>query len=228
MKDKTNKSGYVFLTKSVESAKEVLALTFTTYRYEFLTEHLHLWLNHVTQHPDAEILYERLDVILENHSTLELMEQDCCLKGIGQNRYAKFVGLFIFLLQLVRHSYKVYGNAIRQKKENAWEMNKASATYRQLTRLVKTNEVQLVQQTLLEAIIRTTGRDYYEYFLNSLKRSKKRNDLALSQMENDPEVAIHKNEMVVFVSLRCFIDSSFYLFGKKREEAMGKGQRAKQ
>ncbi|MDE3183970.1 MAG: hypothetical protein KGM16_11180 [Bacteroidota bacterium] len=215
MKDKTNKSWYVFLTKSEASAREVLALTFTTYTYEFLKEHLHMWLNHLTEHPDAEILFERLDEILENQSTSELMKQDCYLEGIGQNSYARFVGLFIFLLQLVRCSYKVYGKTIRKKKENAWEMKKSSATYRKLIRLVKTNDVQLVQQTLLESIIRTTGRDYYQYFLKSLTRSIKRNDPALLQMEKDPDVAIHKNEIVVFVSLRCFIDSSFFLFGRR-------------
>lgn len=172
MKDKTNKSGYVFLTKSEASAREVLGLTFITYAYEFLTEHLHMWLNHLTEHPDAEILFERLDEILENQSTSELMKQDCYLEGIGQNSYARFVGLFIFLLQLVRYSYKVYGKTIRKKKENAWEMKKSSATYRKLIRLVKTNDVQLVQQTLLESIIRTTGKDYYQYFLKSLTQSK--------------------------------------------------------
>jgi hypothetical protein len=51
MKSKTNKSGYVFLTKSEATAREVLALTFTTYSYEFLTKHLHFWLNYLTEDP---------------------------------------------------------------------------------------------------------------------------------------------------------------------------------
>jgi hypothetical protein len=149
------------------------------------------------------------------------MEPGCCIKGIGKNRFARFVGLFIFLLTLVQYSWTVYGEAIRQKKEDAWDIDTASEAYVNLKQLIQHNDVQQVQQTLLEAIICTTGEGYYQYFLNSLKRSKKRNDLALSQMENDPEVAIHKNEMVVFVSLRCFIDSSFYLFGRR-----GNGQEA--
>lgn len=210
-------SGYVFLTKTVASAKEVLGLTFSTYSYEFLTEHLHEWLHRVTQHPDAEILYEKLDMLLEKNTTRELMEPDCCPEGIGRNKYARFMGLFIFLIQLVRDSWKVYGKAIRQNQENAWSMNKTSTNYRNLLRLIKTNDVQLVHQTLLDAIISITGRGYYQYFLNSLKRSEKRHGHVLAEMETDPDVAPYKHEMVMFVSFRCFIDSSFFLFGEERE-----------
>ena len=216
-------SGYVFLTKSVASAKEVLGLTFTTYTYEFLTEHLHMWLNRVTEDPEAKILFEKLDMLLENHTTRELMEPECCLEGIGQNRYARFVGLFIFLLQLVRDSWKIYGKAVRQNQKNAWRINKSSINYRRLVQLVKTNDVQLVQQTLLEAIISITGSGYYQYFLNSLKRSEQKHDVALTEMGKDPDIALHKNEMVLFVSFRCFVDSTFFLFGQGKE-AKGKGQ----
>jgi hypothetical protein len=204
-------SGYVFLTKSVATAKEVLGLTFRTYSYEFLTEHLHMWLNRVTEDPEAEILFENLDMLLENHTTRELMEPERCLEGIGQNRYARFVGLFIFLLQLVRDSWKIYGKALRQRQKNAWQMNKSSINYRRWVQLIKTNDVQLVQQTLLEAIISITGSGYYQYFLNSLKRSEQKHDLALTEIGKDPDIALHKNEMVLFVSFRCFVDSTFFL-----------------
>ena len=215
MKSKTNKSGYVFLTKSEASAKEVLALTFTTYSYKFLTEHLHLWLNHLTEHSDAEILFERLDEILDDHSAIELMEPDRYMKGVGINRYARYVALFIFLLAVVHNSWTIYGEAIVQKKENAWEIDTAAEASLNLNYLIEDSDIQLVQQTLAEAIIRTTGSAYYQYFWNTIKRSKTTIDETMSRMRSDPDLVTHKNEMVLFFSLRCFIDSTFYFFGNR-------------
>ena len=218
MKSKTNKSPYVFLTKSEAIAKDVLGLTFETYSYEFLSYQLHLWLQEITRGEDAEVLFERLDEILENYSTRELMDPYFNIKGIGINPYLRFVGLFIFLLVLVKSSWMVYGEAIQQKKENAWNMGTSSEAYRELTQMIQCGDVQVVQQTLAEVLIRTTGKGYYQYFLNILKQNKPGIEETLLEMENDPDLRIHKNEMVLFVSIRCFIDSSFFLFGENGDK----------
>lgn len=209
------KHSYVFLTKTTTNAQTILGLTFEIYGYETLNDSLYEWLHNLTKDAKADILFDNIEEILKKYTINELLSPSCVIEGIGTKRYTRFIALFIFLILLVQYSWDVYGKAIEQKKENAWDINTTSENYSTLSEYISNTDILLVQHTLKEALLCTIDKDYYHLFFNSLNAPNATPEENLSKMENDPELSLYKKDMVLFVALRCFIDSSFFLFGSQ-------------